>query len=46
MTIVIDGSNLTIEKLVQVARNFEEIKLHPDAIKRIKKCRDLLDKKD
>jgi histidine ammonia-lyase len=45
MTIVIDGSNLTIEKLVQVARNFEEIKLHPDAIKRIKKCRDLLDKK-
>jgi histidine ammonia-lyase len=45
MTIVIDGSNLTIEKLIQVARNFEEIKLHPDAIKRIKKCRDLLDKK-
>jgi histidine ammonia-lyase len=45
MTIVIDGSNLTIEKVVQVARHNEEIKLHPDALKRIKKCRDVLEKK-
>ena len=45
MTIVIDGSNLTVEKVVQVARHNEEIKLHPDALKRIKKCRDLLEKK-
>jgi len=45
MTIVIDGSNLTVEKVIQVARHNEEIKLHPDALKRIKKCRDLLEKK-
>ena len=45
MTIVIDGSNLTIEKVVQVARYNEEIKLHPDALKRIEKCRDVLEKK-
>ncbi len=45
MTIIIDGSNLTVEKVVQVARYNKEIKLHPDAIKRIKKCRDILEKK-
>jgi histidine ammonia-lyase len=45
MTIVIDGSNLTVEKVVQVARHNEKIKLHPDALKRIKKCRDVLEKK-
>ena len=45
MTIVIDGSDLTVEKVVQVARYNEEIKLHPDALKRIKKCRDVLEKK-
>jgi histidine ammonia-lyase len=45
MTIIIDGSNLTIEKVVQVARYNEKIKLHPYALKRIKKCRDVLEKK-
>ena len=45
MTIVIDGPNLTIEKLVRVARNNEKISLHPDALKRIKKCRAMLEKK-
>ena len=45
MTIVIDGSGLTIEKLVSVARHNEKVKLHPDAIKRIKKCRGMLEKK-
>jgi histidine ammonia-lyase len=45
MTIVIDGSNLTVEKVVQVARHNEKIKLDPDALKRIKKCRDVLEKK-
>ncbi len=45
MTIVIDGSNLTVEKLVYVVRHNKKIKLHPDAIKRIKKCRDVLEKK-
>lgn len=45
MTITIDGSNLTIEKLVKIARDNEKIILHPDALKRIKKCRDMLEKK-
>jgi histidine ammonia-lyase len=45
MTIIINGSGLTIEKLVKVARNNEKIKLHPDALKRIKKCRNMLEKK-
>lgn len=43
--IKIDGSNLTIEKLVDVARNNEKVKLHPEALERIKKCRAMLEKK-
>jgi len=45
MTIVIDGSGLTIEKVVDAARNNEKVKLHPDALKRIKACRAMLKKK-
>src|SRR5512136_1325624 len=45
MAIVITGSGLSIEKLVQVARQDETIKLHPDALKRIKKCRTMLEDK-
>jgi histidine ammonia-lyase len=45
MAIVITGSELSIEKLVQVARQNETIKLHPDALKRIKKCRTMLENK-
>ena len=45
MTIILDGSNLTIEKLVSIARYNEKVKLHPDAINRIKICRGMLEKK-
>jgi histidine ammonia-lyase len=45
MTISITGSGLTIEKLVQVARENEPIQLHPDAIKRIIRCRAMLEEK-
>jgi len=45
MTIILNGSGLTIEKLIDVARNNEKIELHPDALKRIKKCRDMLEEK-
>ena len=45
MTIVIDGSGLTIEKLVRVARKNEKVELHPNAKKRIKTCRELLEEK-
>jgi histidine ammonia-lyase len=45
MTIVLSGSGLTIEKLVSIARDNEPVKLHPDALKRIKNCRKVLEKK-
>jgi len=45
MTVVIDGSGLTIEKVVDVARYNEKVKLNPYALKRIKSCRELLEKK-
>jgi len=43
--IEITGSGLTIEKLVDVARNNEKVALHPEALERIKKCRAMLEKK-
>ncbi len=45
MSIVITGKNLTIEKLVRVARNNEKVELHPDAKEKIKICRAMLEKK-
>lgn len=45
MTITVTGSGLTIENLVQVARQNEEIKLHPAALKRIITCRGMLEQK-
>lgn len=45
MAIVLDGSNLTIEKLLRIARHGEKIELHPDALERIKSCRSMLEEK-
>lgn len=45
MTIVLDGSNLTIEKLVAIARHGEKVGLAPEAVERIDICRDLLEEK-
>lgn len=45
MAIVLDGSNLTIEKLMRIARHGEKVKLHPDALERIKSCRSMLEEK-
>jgi len=45
MTIVLDGSGLTIEKLVQIAQQGEKVELHPDALERIKVCRAMLEEK-
>jgi len=45
MTITLDGHSLTVEKVVQVARENEKIEIHPEAMERIKKCRDLLEEK-
>ena len=35
MTIVLDGSGLTIDKLVKIARHEENVELHPEALERI-----------
>ncbi len=45
MTIILDGSNLTIEKLVQVARFGAKVELAPEALERIKVCRAMLEQK-
>ena len=45
MTIVLDGSGLTIEKLVRVARDNEKVELHPNALKRVETCREMLERK-
>jgi len=45
MTYIITGSGLTIEDVVAVARHSKKVELHPDAIKRINKCRTMLENK-
>ncbi len=45
MTIILDGHDLTIEKVAKVARENENISIHPEAMKKIEKCRALLEDK-
>ena len=45
MTIVIDGSSLSVEKVMGIARQGEQVALHPDALDRIKACRTMLEAK-
>ncbi len=45
MTIVLDGSSLTIEKLVAIARQGEKVELDPQALARIQICRAMLEEK-
>src|SRR5512136_1355161 len=45
MTIVLDGSGLTLEKLVRIARYGEPVELAPEALERIKVCRAMLEEK-
>ena len=45
MTIALDGSALTIEKLTAIARNNEKVQLAPEALERIKICRAMLEDK-
>src|SRR5512147_1978488 len=44
-TLIITGSNLTVNDVVNVARNGQKVALHPDARKRINECRAMLEKK-
>src|SRR5208337_1272482 len=45
MTIRLDGSSLTIEAVVRVARHAEKVELSPQALERIMSCRGMLEKK-
>jgi histidine ammonia-lyase len=45
MTIILDGSGLTIEKMVRIARFGEPVELAPAALERIKVCREMLEEK-
>lgn len=45
MSITVDGHNLTIEKVVKVARDNEKIEIHPEAMEKIKKCREMVEEK-
>jgi histidine ammonia-lyase len=45
MAIVLDGSDLNVEKLVRIARHGEQVELAPDALERIKVCRRMLEEK-
>jgi histidine ammonia-lyase len=45
MSIVLDGSSLTIEKLVRIARDGEQATLDLAAIERIRACRAMLEEK-
>jgi len=45
MTVVVTGSGLTIKDVVNVGRHNEKVKLHSDSVKRIEKCRAMLEKK-
>ena len=44
-TYIIKGTGLTIEDVVNVARNNQKVELHPDAVNRINKCRAMLENK-
>jgi len=45
MSIILNGSELTVEKLVRIARNKEQVEVSKDSIERIKTCRAMLEEK-
>ncbi|MFQ6611203.1 MAG: histidine ammonia-lyase, partial [Fidelibacterota bacterium] len=45
MPIVLDGNSLTIDRLVQIARGVEKVELHPESLRKMHKCRTMLEKK-
>ena len=45
MAIILDGSNLTIENLVRIARFGERVEVAPAALERIRVCRAMLEEK-
>lgn len=45
MTFIISGQGLKVEDVVRVARHGEKVELHPDSIKKIKVCREMIERK-
>ena len=45
MAIKMDGTSLTIEDVIKVARFNEKVELDKDAMERIRTCRNLLERK-
>ncbi|MCC6130574.1 MAG: aromatic amino acid lyase [Acidobacteria bacterium] len=45
MAIVLNGSSLTVQNLVRIARHGEKVELAPDALERIRACRRVLEEK-
>ena len=45
MAITLTGKSLTIEDLEAVARRGEKVELHPDAVQRIRACRDFIEER-
>ncbi len=45
MAIVIDGTGLTVEKMIRIARHGEKVELSPEAEERIRFCRDMINRK-
>jgi histidine ammonia-lyase len=45
MAIVLQGSGLTVDQVVRIARSGEKVELHPEALERIKACRAMLEEK-
>ena len=44
-TLIITGTGLKIEDVVNVARHMQKVELHPDAKKGIMECRAMLERK-
>src|SRR4030042_1591484 len=45
MTIVLDGSGLTVDKLVRIARDGEAVEIPAGALDRIRACRQMIEAK-
>ncbi len=45
MTITLDGSGLSIDTMMRIARLGEKVELHPQALERIKACRSMVEEK-
>ena len=45
MSLVVKGSGLTIEDVVEVSRKGKKVELHPESLEKIKKCRAMLENK-